>query len=100
MRFVVGLVSLKVGVDGIAVSRDGLWLAWGAITHDTLFRAATADLRDRSLAPAALATRIVAVGRKPLSDGLSTDVAGNVLITDVEHGAVLRMAPGGRSRRW
>jgi hypothetical protein len=39
--------------------------------------------------------RVESVGRKPLSDGLSADLAGNVYITDVEHGAVLRMAPGG-----
>lgn len=95
MRFLFGLVSLKVGVDGIAVSRDGRWVAWGAMTHDTLFRAATADLRDPALPPAGLAERVIAVGRKPLNDGLSTDLAGNVLITDVEHGAVLRMTPGG-----
>jgi sugar lactone lactonase YvrE len=96
MRFVFGLVSLKIGIDGLAVARDGTWLAWGAMTHDTLYRAATADLRDAALAPEEVASRIRSVGAKPLNDGLSTDRAGNVLITDVEHGAVLRMAPDGR----
>ncbi len=95
MRFVFGLVSLRIGIDGVAVARDGTWLAWGAMTHDTLYRAATSDLRDATLSPEALAIRVEAVGRKPLNDGLSTDRDGNVLITDVEHGAVLRMSPDG-----
>jgi sugar lactone lactonase YvrE len=46
--------------------------------------------------PAELAERVETLGKKPLSDGLSADLAGNVYITDVEHGAVLRMAPGGQ----
>ena len=62
---------------------------------DTMFRIRTSDLRDPSLSGEALASRVVAVGRKPLNDGLSTDREGNVLITDVEHGAVLRMTPDG-----
>ncbi|MDH4281618.1 MAG: hypothetical protein OEV36_03100, partial [Myxococcales bacterium] len=52
-------------------------------------------LLDDGLSAEALATRIEAVGRKPLNDGLSTDNDGNLLITDVEHGAVLRMTPRG-----
>ncbi|MBL8115760.1 MAG: hypothetical protein JNK60_22990, partial [Acidobacteria bacterium] len=95
MRFFGGLLDLCVGVDGIALSRDDEWIAYGAMTHDTLFRVPTKDLKDASLAPEALAAKVRAVGRKPLNDGLSTDAAGNVLITDVEHGAVLRMSPDG-----
>ncbi len=36
------------------------------------------------------------MGTKPLNDGLSTDDQGNILITDVEHGGVARMAPDGK----
>ena len=36
------------------------------------------------------------MGEKPLSDGISIDSAGGVLITDVEHGAVVRRTPGGQ----
>jgi sugar lactone lactonase YvrE len=96
MRWLFGLVSLQVGVDGLTVSRDGRWLVYGAMSHDTLFRVPTAALRDRALSPAQLASRVEAAGRKPLSDGLATDESGAVLVTDVEHGAVLRLASDGR----
>lgn len=95
VEFFGGLITLKPGVDGIALDRAGKWLYYGAMAHDTLYRIAVEDLLDDSLAPEALAARIKAVGPKPLNDGLSTDNEGNVLITDVEHNAVLRMAPDG-----
>lgn len=95
VEFFGGLFTLKPGVDGIALDRAGKWLYYGAMAHDTLYRIAVEDLLDDSLAPEALAARIEAVGPKPLNDGLSTDNEGNVLITDVEHNAVLRMAPDG-----
>lgn len=96
MVFFGGLVALKAGVDGIALSRDGDWLYYGAMNHETLYRVRTADLRDDSLGPEALAERVEAVGPKPINDGLSTDLAGNVLLTDVEHGGVARMGPDGQ----
>lgn len=96
MEFFGGLAALKAGVDGIAVDPSGEWVWFAAMNHDTMYRVRAADLKDASLAPGALEGRLQAVGRKPLNDGLSADTAGNVLITDVEHGAVLRMSPDGR----
>lgn len=96
MEFFGGLAALKAGVDGIAVDPSGEWVWFAAMNHDTMYRVRTADLKDASLAPEELEKRLQAVGRKPLNDGLSADSAGNVLITDVEHGAVLRMSPDGK----
>ena len=90
-----GVVVLKPGVDGIAISRDDQWVYYGAMAHDTMYRIKVADLLDDSLSSGALAARVQAVGSKPLNDGLSTDNEGNLLITDVEHGAVMRMSPDG-----
>ena len=95
MKFFGGLVVLKPGVDGIAIDRDDEWLYYGAMTHDTMYRVRVADLLDASLRDGALAARVQAVGAKPLNDGLSTDNDGNLLITDVEHGAVILMTPEG-----
>lgn len=95
MEFFGGLLVLKPGVDGIAIDRSDQWLYYGAMAHDTLYRVRVEDLLDASLREAALGAKVRAVGRKPLNDGLSTDLEGNVLITDVEHGAVLRMTPTG-----
>ncbi|WP_164010732.1 L-dopachrome tautomerase-related protein [Pyxidicoccus trucidator] len=96
MVFFGGLAALKAGVDGIAMDPSGEWVWFAAMNHDTMYRVRAADLRDASLGEAELEKRLHAVGRKPLNDGLSADVEGNVLITDVEHGAVLRMSPEGR----
>ena len=90
-----GVVVLKPGVDGIAIDRDDEWVYYGAMAHDTMYRVKVADLLDDSLSAGALSARVRAVGPKPLNDGLSTDNEGNLLITDVEHSAVIRMNPDG-----
>lgn len=95
MVFFGGLVALKAGVDGIALSRDGQWLYYAAMNHDGLYRVPSAALSDPALSPGELAARVEEVGKKPINDGLSTDDDGNVLITDVEHGGVARMSPDG-----
>jgi len=100
MVFFGGLAAMKPGVDGIAVSIDGAWLAYGAMSHDTLYRVPTAALRDPSLTPDDLARQVEDLGPKPLSDGLSADLDGGVWITDVEHGAVMRRVPGGPLETW
>ena len=100
MVFFGGLAVMKPGIDGIAITPDGAWLAYGAMSHDTLYRVPTAALLDRSLGDSAIASRVEALGRKPLSDGLSADLEGGIWITDVEHGAVLRMGPDGELETW
>lgn len=95
MRYLGGLVPMKPALDGIALDPTGQWLNFGAMAHDTLYRIATSALLDEQLPGKELAERVERLGRKPLSDGLSADLPGNVYITDVERGAVLRMAPGG-----
>jgi sugar lactone lactonase YvrE len=91
-----GLVSFTVGLDGIVLSNDGAFLYYGAMNHDTLYKVPTAALLDPTLSADALATQIVAVGKKPLSDGITMDAAGNVLLTDIEHGGIARMGADGK----
>lgn len=90
-----GLVTFAVGVDGLAVSRDGEWLYYATMSHDSVYRVRTGDLRDVSLSAAALGERVERVGPKPLSDGIEVDAAGNVYITDIEHGGIARLGPDG-----
>ncbi len=98
MTFFGGLIALKPGVDGIVVDREGDYVYYAAMTHDGLFRVPTSILHDRPAAPAAIAASVERIGDKPLSDGLSIDVDGNVYITDVENGGIARMAPDGSLR--
>ena len=61
-----------------------------------LYRIPTDALADPGLTRTELADTVTEVGRKPLSDGLSADLEGNVYITDVEHSAVHRMDGNGK----
>lgn len=89
MKFLGGIVALRGGVDGIALGTE--WLYWGALSGSGLYRVLLEDLRDRNLPASQLASRLERYSDKPLSGGLSLDIAGNVYITDVEHYAIFRV---------
>jgi sugar lactone lactonase YvrE len=91
---VLGVYTLRIGVDSITLDRRGEYLYYAPVNGDRMFRIATAALDDASLAPAALAAKVEDYGRKTISDGLSSDDAGNIYITDPEHSAVLTLGPG------
>ncbi|MFQ5547734.1 MAG: L-dopachrome tautomerase-related protein [Woeseia sp.] len=93
MAFLGGLVSLKAGVDGIAFDAEGEWLYFAAINQSGLYRIRLEDLRNAELPPQQLDNRVERYSDKPLSDGLSTDLDGNVYVTDVEHGSVFVVGP-------
>jgi len=95
-RIGFGLVTMAVGVDGIALSADGAWLYFATMSHDTLYRVRTADLLNPALSESELAQRLEKVGKKPLSDGIAVMPDGTVLITDVENGAVARLDASGK----
>ena len=95
MSFFGGLIEMKTGIDGIALSRDGQWLYYGAMNHDTLYRLPTAPLQNFAAPESEIVGSIEPVGRKPLNDGFSIDDQNGVFITDIEHQAVVRMSPDG-----
>jgi len=86
---------VRVGVDSIALDHDATWLYFGPLSGTTLYRVGTEVLRDVSLDASTLATRVQRFARKPASDGLSTDAAGNVYVTDVGHAAIGVITSGG-----
>ena len=86
MTFGGGIVSLRGGVDGIALGDD--WLYFGALSGSDLYRVRLSDLANVALPDAQIASRVERVAAKPLSDGLSIDVDGNVYITAVEHSSI------------
>jgi len=86
MSFVGGLVALRGGIDGIALGPE--WLYFAALSGSELYRVRIRDLRDGELPESQLAKRVEKYSRKPLSDGLSVDIEGNVYVTDVEHRAI------------
>jgi sugar lactone lactonase YvrE len=86
MSFLGGIVSLRGGVDGIALGHD--WLYYAALNGSSLYRVSLRDLRNTTIPNSQLAARIERYSSKPLSDGLSIDDDGNVFVTDVEHRAI------------
>lgn len=88
-----GLVDIRPGVDSIALDRAGEWLYFAPVTSRRLYRVRAADLRDAALPAEVLAARVEAFADKTMSDGLSTDSAGNIYISDLEHSALLRLRP-------
>jgi sugar lactone lactonase YvrE len=94
----LGLFTLRIGVDTIALDRRGEWLYYGPVTGGTLYRVRTADLNDTSLSPEALGARVEAYAPKPISDGASSDDQGRIYLTDPEHSAVLAIEPDRRLR--
>ena len=95
---VFGLFTIRAGIDSIALDRNGEWLYFCGLPSRRLFRARLTDLLDNTLGPPELAGRVEDFVAKPMSDGLSTDLAGNVLLTDFPHDAIQLLAPDGSLR--
>lgn len=87
----LGLIPLKIGIDSIALDKQGEWLYYAPVSDDRMYRIAVRDLNDESLSSRTLASKVESFGPKTLSDGLSMDLGGNVYITDMEHSAILSL---------
>lgn len=96
MSFAGGIVSLRGGIDGIALGPE--WLYFAAISGSSLYRIQLSDLTNAGIPDSQLAARVERYAEKPLSDGLSVDVDGNVFVTDVEHGAIFIVGVDRESR--
>jgi len=88
-----GFYTLHIGIDSIALDTRGEWLYYGAVTADRMYRVATKDLNDPSLSDAALGARVQDFAAKTLSDGITMDVRDNIYLSDMEHSAILTLAP-------
>ncbi len=90
---VFGIFAIRPGVDSIALDRDGEWLYYAPVTSQQMYRVRTRDLDDPNLAPELLARRVEVFAAKTMSDGITTDLAGNVYLTDLEHSAIAVLGP-------
>jgi hypothetical protein len=88
-----GLVDIRPGVDSIALDRNGDWLYYAAVTARRMYRVRSADLRNAELSAAELAGRVEDFAAKTMSDGLTTDLDGNVYLSDLEHDAIVLLKP-------
>lgn len=93
---IFGLFSVRPGVDSIALSRDGAWLYYGAVTGEQLYRLQVTDLLDRTLSPLALSQRVQPFAAKTVTDGLTSDARGMLYLSDPEYSRVLLLGPDGQ----
>lgn len=102
VRMKIGPFGVRINVDSIALSRDGAVLYYSPFTSDKLYCVETRHLMEavaQSITPTGTATHFLhrhvhtVLHDKPASDGLSTDLYGNVYITAVEHSAIAIASP-------
>lgn len=91
---VLGIFAIRPGVDSITLSRDNQWLYFAAVTARAMYRARVADLLDATLSPEQLASRVERWADKSESDGITSDDAGNIYLSDPGHSAIHRMKAG------
>lgn len=82
-----------VNVDGIAVSHDGEWLYFHALTGRTLYRIKTEWLRDDRLTVNQTLDLVQRLGVDRPCDGMEIDGHGNVYLTSVEQNCITRALP-------
>ncbi len=92
----LGLVAIRPGVDSIALDERGEWLYFAPVTNNHMYRVRTRDLRDETLSPEALRTRIERYALKTMSDGLAMDADDRIYISDLEHSAIVALDPDRR----
>ncbi len=93
MRFFWGAVDLLTGIDGLDISRDGKYVYYAPMGGSGLYRVPSATCVDFTKSLEDIAQSVERVADKPLSDGIRTDEAGNVYITDVEHQGIYVVTP-------
>lgn len=93
-----GILTLRIGVDSIALDRRGEWLYFGPVNGDRLYRAKTSALVDSSITSGELGALVEDWAEKTISDGLTTDDAGRIYVTDPEHSAIHVISPNGSLR--
>lgn len=92
-RLLWGLLDFAVGIDGIEISEDQKWLYIASMTNSRLCRAPMSVILNPATSPDVFNMSLEDVGQKPMSDGIAMDQGGRVIITDVEHGAIMAFNP-------
>jgi sugar lactone lactonase YvrE len=80
--------GVEFAADGIALSRDGEWLYWQALTGKTLYRVPTQALLDDEVSEEQVAEHVERVGVNGVADGLWIDARQRMYITALEENAV------------
>lgn len=88
-----GVVTIRPGVDSIALDKAGEWLYYAPVTEEYLYRIRAADLRDPAVDEESLRKRVETWASKTMSDGITMDLQDNIYLSDLEHSAILMLTP-------
>ena len=85
----------QFAADGIAVSKDGAYVYWQALTGNTLYRIATATLRNPTLPPGRVSAAVERLGTTFVADGYWIDRKDRLWLTSPSDNSVkLRRSDG------
>ena len=91
----VGGKPPQINSDGIALSPDGKYLFYHALTASTLYRVPTAALNDKKLSAKKLSAAVEKQGLTPAPDGMIFDAQGNLYRADLQSNSVVYRTPSG-----
>ena len=95
---IFGVFAIRPGVDSIALDRMGKWLYFAPVTSRTMYRIRRLALDNPSLDGEALAARVESFAPKSMSDGITTDNAGNIYLSDPDESAIVVLGADGELR--
>lgn len=81
-----------VDADGLALTPDGKWLYYIALSSHSLYRVPTKALRDTSVTSEGLAEKVEKVMAVPATDGMLFDKEGNLWLGGLENNAINQLA--------
>jgi sugar lactone lactonase YvrE len=83
----------KFNSDGIALSKDGVWLYYQPITATAMYRVRTDVLRDPQASSTAVGAAVERYASTFPVDGLWIDAQDRIYLSDITHTAVSRLLP-------
>ena len=81
-------IPIHIAVDSIALARDAKWLYYAPLNSEKLFRIQAESLINPEITEDGLAGMVELFAEKGMSDGITTDMEGNIYISDMENSAV------------
>jgi sugar lactone lactonase YvrE len=87
-------VNFVIHADGLALTNDGTYLYYKALTGRNLYRIEAASLRDTTLTNTQLENAVEFVMEAMPCDAIEFDPAGHLYFTSIEDNSIYRMMPG------
>jgi sugar lactone lactonase YvrE len=90
--------NARVPINPITLSADGETIYYGAMNGQTLY-SAPARLFREGATDTQIGAAVQVAGKKPVSDGISTDAEGNHFITNLRENAIDKLSKDGKLTR-